>query len=139
MTVFKINKVTTMNLLKVWHKSLNIIKNAPFKVKKSWFIGTIISRFKPCDFLLLGYMKELVYKPLLTSLLRLKEKTTNTFKNIPEPMVQKAINGMKKWAKKQVGKSLRVKKSVFRRKWLKTRNLSKIMIYQYKLVIKLWN
>ena len=70
----------------------------------------------PCDFFLWGYMKELVFKPLPTSLHQLKEKITLTFKNIPEPMVQKAIYGMKKWAKKQVDKSLRVKKSVFRRK-----------------------
>ena len=61
-------------------------------------------------------MKELGVYTLANSLLQLKEKITLTFKNIPEPMVQKAINGMKKWAKKQVGKSLRVKKSVFRRK-----------------------
>ena len=61
-------------------------------------------------------MKELGVYTLANSLLQLKEKITLTFKNIPEPMVQKAIYGMKKWAKKQVDKSLRVKKSVFRRK-----------------------
>ena len=43
-------------------------------------------------------MKELVYKPLPTSLHQLKEKITLTFRNIPEPMVQKAVYGMKKRA-----------------------------------------
>ena len=95
-TVFKVNKGTNMNLQNKRHKSLNIIKNAPFKVKKSWFIGTIISRFKPCDFFLWGYMKELVYKPLPTSLLQLKEKTTLTLKSILEPMIQKAVYGILK-------------------------------------------
>ena len=54
----------------------------------------------PCDFFPWGYMKELVYKPLPTSLHQLKEKVTLTFRNIPEPMVQKAVYGMKKRAKK---------------------------------------
>ena len=56
----------------------------------------------PCYFFLWGYMKELVSKPLPTSLHQLKEKITLTFRNIPEPMVQKAVYGMKKRAKKLV-------------------------------------
>ena len=109
---------------------------ACFKGKRGWFMGTIVSRFKPMWLLPLELHEGVGCIHPCFSLLQLKEKITLTFKNIPEPMVQKAIYGMKKWAKKQVdNKSLRVKKSVFRRKWLKTRNLSKIMIYQYKLVI----
>ena len=49
----------------------------------------------PCDFFLWGYMKELVYKPLPTSLHQLKEKITLTFRN-------RAVYGMKKRAKKLV-------------------------------------
>ena len=45
-----------------------------------------------CDFFLLGYMKELVYKPLPTRLLQFEEKITLSFKNIPEPMVQKLVD-----------------------------------------------
>ena len=56
----------------------------------------------PCDFFLWGCMKELVHKPWPTSLHQLKEKITLTFRNIPEPMVQKAVYGMKKRAKKLV-------------------------------------
>ena len=66
-------------------------------------------------------MKELVYKPLPTSLHQLKEKITLTFRNIPEPMVQKAVYGMKKRAKKLVktggqvfeGKQIRIPAHIY--------------------------
>ena len=67
---------------------------------ESWALSS--PDLNPCDFFLWGYMKELVYKPLPTSLHQLKEKITLTFRNIPEPMVQKAVYGMKKRAKKLV-------------------------------------
>ena len=95
------NKVTNINL----HKSMTKIfehfkENVYARRGESWEPSS--PDLNPCDFFLWGYMKELVYKPLPTSLHQLKEKITLTFRNIPEPMVQKAVYGMKKRAKKLV-------------------------------------
>ena len=86
----------------------------------------------PCDFFLWGYMKELGVYTLANSLLQLKEKITLTFENIPEPMVQKAVYGMKKRAKKLVktggqvfeGKQIRIQKKT---------NVDKELIENYEL------
>ena len=45
---------------------------------------------KPCVFFLRGYLKELVYKPLPTTLQDLKETITKEFSNLHEAIVAKA-------------------------------------------------
>ena len=125
------NKVTNINLHKTMTKIFEHFKeNVQARRGESWAPSS--PDLNPCDFFLWGYMKELVYKPLPTSLHQLKEKITLTFRNIPEPMVQKAVYGMKKRAKKLVktggqvfeGKQIRIQKKT---------NVDKELIENYEL------
>ena len=49
----------------------------------------------PCDFILWGYLKELVYKPLPDNLQDLRKRITGEFSNLFETMAAKAVFGMK--------------------------------------------
>ena len=50
----------------------------------------------PCDFLLWGYLKERVYHPLQTILAALKSKIKSEFERIPDVIVKKSIQDMKR-------------------------------------------
>ena len=50
----------------------------------------------PCDFFLWGLLKERVYHPLPTNLAALKRKIKSEFERIPEVIVIKSIQNMKR-------------------------------------------
>ena len=59
------------------------------------FIHESKGRLQPCNFFLLGFLKERVYHPLPTNLVALKIKIKSEFERIPEVMVMRSIMDMK--------------------------------------------
>ena len=55
-----------------------------------------------CDFLLWGYVKDKVYKPISTSMNQLKQRINQEMNAVPKEMVQAAVYNTKKRARKLV-------------------------------------
>ena len=70
--------------------------DAGFKGKEGDSWAPYSSDMKPCVFFPRGYLKELMYKPLPTTLQDLRERITREFSNLLEAMVAKGAFGIKK-------------------------------------------
>ena len=58
--------------------------------------GPYSSDYNPCDFFLLGYLKGMVYNPVSSNLTTLKRNIKTEYERIPEVIVIKAIQNIKK-------------------------------------------